>query len=99
MPEGRRWACGSDGELCGPRVKQDGTHVRVKGPVPSGVGGTGWRLVARLGATARCVVLGSLPFSELQPEHLPMLTSGSSGRFDTGRLDTALTAGHPGVKP
>ena len=82
---------------CGPG--QPAVTVRVKGPVPSGVGGTGWRLVARLGATARRVVLGSLPFSELQPEHLPMLTSGSSGRFDTGRLDTALTAGHPGVKP
>ena len=26
MPEGRRQACGSDGELCGHRVKQDGAQ-------------------------------------------------------------------------
>ena len=39
-------------------MEQQTPTVRVKGPVPSGVGGTGWRLVARLGATARCVVLG-----------------------------------------
>lgn len=68
-------------------------------PLRGGGWGTGWRLVVRLGAAARLVVLGSLPFSELQPEHLPMLTSGSSGRFDAGRLDTALTAGRPGVEP